>query len=160
MRDDVKRRVRFARTPLAHVICGLSLLAVLPACRVSAPDDLVQEEETTEALVFVKTAGEETLNRSSASGNLYKLSPISPDGTVTPITNYVGAQISDPVVSFTADLRICSNLTEGHVTMRALVETRNSGLGEVGLPSSGPRVVHGHGNRARGHEGSTTRSDG
>jgi hypothetical protein len=85
---------------LSHVICGLSVLGLLVGCRESAPDDLVQEEETTEALVFVKTAGEETLNRSSASGNLYKLSPISPDGVVTPITNFVGARVSDPVVSF------------------------------------------------------------
>jgi hypothetical protein len=72
----------------------------LPGCRDSAPDDLITSEETTEALVFVKTTGEETLNRSWAEGNLYRLSPIAPDGVVTPITDFTGASISDPCVSF------------------------------------------------------------
>src|SRR5438309_806383 len=40
------------------------------------------------------------LNRSDAPSNLYKLSPIAPDGVVTPITNFNGAAISDPAVSF------------------------------------------------------------
>jgi hypothetical protein len=76
------------------------LLFGAAGCRDSAPDDLIQQEETTEALVFVKTDDEETLNRSWASGNLFKLSPIAPDGVVTPITNFTGASISDPCVSF------------------------------------------------------------
>jgi hypothetical protein len=78
------------------------VLLMLPGagCRESAPDDVIVEEETTAAIVFVKTSGEETLNRSWAEGNLYKLSPISPDGVVTPITNFTGASISDPSVSF------------------------------------------------------------
>jgi len=86
---------------------ALRLLAIvllapmsMTACRESAPDDLIQQEETTDALVFVKTDDAETLNRSWAYGNLYKLSPIAPDGVVTPITNYTGASISDPAVSF------------------------------------------------------------
>ena len=84
---------------LTLTLSGLLLLP-LAGCRDSAPDDVIVEEETTEAIVFVKTTGEETLNRSWAEGNLYKLSPISPDGIVTPITNFVGASISDPCVSF------------------------------------------------------------
>jgi hypothetical protein len=76
------------------------LHAGLAGCRNSAPDDLIQEEETTDALVFVKTSAEETLNRTNASGNLYRLSPISPDGVVTPLTNFTGASVSDPAVSF------------------------------------------------------------
>ena len=48
----------------------------------------------------MKTRGEETLNRSWAESNLYMLSPISPDGQVTPLTNYTGASVSDPCVSF------------------------------------------------------------
>jgi mono/diheme cytochrome c family protein len=86
---------------------ALRLLAIvllapmsMTACRDSAPDDLIQQEETTDALVFVKTDDAETLNRSWAYGNLYKLSPIAPDGVVTPITNFTGASISDPAVSF------------------------------------------------------------
>ncbi len=79
----------------------LMLLALsFGGCRDSAPDDIIVEEETTEALVFVKTKGEESLNRSWAEGNLYKLSPISPLGVVTPITNFTGAAVSDPCVSF------------------------------------------------------------
>ena len=69
----------------------VALLALtLAGCRQSAPDDLIVHEETTAAIVFVKTTGEETLNRSWAESNLYKLSPISPDGVVTPITNFTG----------------------------------------------------------------------
>src|SRR5262245_1583467 len=81
---------------------ALLLLVTLttPGCRDSAPDDLIQQEPTTDALVFVKTEGEETLNRSWANGNLYKLSPIAADGIVTPITNFTGASVSDPCVSF------------------------------------------------------------
>lgn len=79
---------------------GLLLLLAASGCRESAPKDVFDREETTVALVFVKTPAEETLNRSWASSNLYKLSPISPSGRVTPITNFVGASISDPEVSF------------------------------------------------------------
>jgi Hydrazine synthase alpha subunit middle domain/WD40-like Beta Propeller Repeat len=86
---------------------ALRLLAIvllapmsMTGCRDSAPDDLIQQEETTDALVFVKTDDAETLNRTWAYGNLYKLSPIAPDGVVTPITNFTGASLSDPAVSF------------------------------------------------------------
>ncbi len=87
-------------TSLALLASGILLVAGSSGCRDSAPDDLIQPETTTEALVFVKTPAEETLNRTWAEGNLYKLSPISPDGIVTPITNFTGASISDPDVSF------------------------------------------------------------
>jgi cytochrome c553 len=93
------------RTIAGHITlrsgARVALLALtLAGCRQSAPDDLIVHEETTAAIVFVKTTGEETLNRSWAEGNLYKLSPISPDGVVTPITNFTGASVSDPCVSF------------------------------------------------------------
>src|SRR5262245_27273085 len=87
-------------TLLALLASGALLAAGIAGCRNSAPDDLIQPETTTEALVFVKTQADETLNRTWADGNLYKLSPISPDGIVTPITNFTGAAISDPEVSF------------------------------------------------------------
>ena len=82
--------------------CGLvfSLMLGAAGCRDSAPDDIITQEDTTEAIIFVKTDGEETLNRSRANGNLFILSPIAPDGIVTPLTNFVGATISDPCVSF------------------------------------------------------------
>ena len=48
----------------------------------------------------MKTVGDETLNRTWATGNLFKLSPIAPDGVVTPLTNFTGASVSDPAVSF------------------------------------------------------------
>ncbi len=91
---------RTRRTILVSLATGFILQFGLAGCRGSAPDDLIQQESTTDALVFVKTQGAETLNRSAVSGNLYKLSPIAPDGVVTPITNYTGASVSDPAVSF------------------------------------------------------------
>jgi hypothetical protein len=97
----LKRLAHHAPGTILTLLAAGSLLAAgLTGCRESAPDDLIQEEPTTDALVFVKTDAEETLNRSWASGNLYKLSPISPDGVVTPITNFTGASVSDPCVSF------------------------------------------------------------
>ncbi len=105
---------------------GLGLLAA--GCRDSAPDDLIQQETTTEALVFVKTTGEETLNRSWAPGNLYKLSPISPDGIVTPITNFTGASVSDPCVSFDGT-RILFSMRPAGGTWRNIYEIRADGTG-------------------------------
>src|SRR5262249_27752324 len=95
--------------PLAHrtlkallpsLAAALLLQLGLAGCRESAPEDLIQQETTTDALVFVKSTGTETLNRTEATSNLDKLSPIAPAGVVTPITNFVGASISDPAVSF------------------------------------------------------------
>lgn len=101
MRFATIRRT-FASGVVTPTLAGTLLTLVLSGfgCRDSAPDDVIVQEETTAAIVFVKTKGEETLNRSWAEGNLYKLSPISPEGVVTPITNFVGAAISDPCVSF------------------------------------------------------------
>lgn len=88
------------RVVLSLAAAGLLGSLALTGCRESAPDDLIQEEPTTDALVFVKTKATETLNRNWAEGNLFKLSPIAPDGIVTPLTNFTGASISDPAVSF------------------------------------------------------------
>ena len=96
-RSYVTRTLSRVFAPLA---AACLLQAGLTGCRESAPDDLIQEEPTTDALVFVKTAATETLNHDWSPGNLYKLSPIAPDGVVTPITNFVGASISDPAVSY------------------------------------------------------------
>ncbi len=101
MRQATNRRDIF-HSGIVVMLGGLLALPLLliGGCRDSAPDDVIVQEESTDAIVFVKTEGEETLNRSWAEGNLYKLSPISPDGVVTPITNFTGASISDPCVSF------------------------------------------------------------
>jgi Hydrazine synthase alpha subunit middle domain/WD40-like Beta Propeller Repeat len=96
-----RRRRAFHALVVLAALAAVGLLTTgFAGCRDSAPDDLIQVEPTTEALVFVKTEAEETLNRTWAPSNLYKLSPISPDGVVTPITAFVGASISDPSVSF------------------------------------------------------------
>ena len=84
----------------ASISVVLALAFMAAGCRESAPEDIIVQEESTEAIVFVKTEGEETLNRSRAAGNLYKLSPISPDGVVTPLTDFTGAVVFDPAVSF------------------------------------------------------------
>lgn len=121
---------------MALLASGIVLVAGVPGCRESAPDDLIQPELTTEALVFVKTPAEETLNRTWADGNLYKLSPISPDGIVTPITNFIGASISDPSVSFDARTILFSMRPPGG-THRNIYEIAVDGTGLRQVTSGG-----------------------
>ncbi len=120
----------------APLATAMLLAAALAGCRSSAPDDLIQPETTTEALVFVKTPAEETLNRTWAEGNLYKLSPISPDGIVTPITNFTGASISDPSVSFDGRTILFSMRPPGG-TNRNIWEIRADGTGLRQVTSGG-----------------------
>jgi hypothetical protein len=122
----------------AVLAAGCALLLTLPTagCRDSAPDDVIVEEETTDAIVFVKTRGEETLNRSRAEGNLYKLSPISPDGSVTPITNFTGAAISDPCVSFDGKKILFSLRRQGD-RYRNIFEINADGTGLRQVTSGG-----------------------
>jgi hypothetical protein len=98
MTPRTHHRARHALFASLARVCLLSLLAT--SCRDSAPDDLIQQEATTQALVFVKTTASGTLNRTESPGNLYKLSPITQDGVVSPITNFTGANVCDPAVSF------------------------------------------------------------
>jgi Hydrazine synthase alpha subunit middle domain/WD40-like Beta Propeller Repeat len=121
---------------LRILAAGLMLQVGSTGCRDSAPDDLIQEEQTTDALVFVKTDGAETLNRSWASGNLYKLSPISPDGVVTPITNFTGASISDPNVSFDGT-RILFSMRPPGGQWRNIYEINADGTGLRQVTSGG-----------------------
>ena len=125
------------RTIAGHITlwsgARVALLALtLAGCRQSAPDDLIVHEETTAAIVFVKTTGEETLNRSWAEGNLYKLSPISPDGVVTPITNFTGASVSDPCVSFDGKKILFSMRPQGG---------SNKNIYEINVDGTGLRQV-------------------
>ena len=98
MHDTSASRTRRGLIPL--LAAALALPVAVTGCRDSAPEDLIQQETTTEALVFVKSSASETLNRTEASGNLFILSPIAPDGVVTPLTNFTGAAVSDPAVSY------------------------------------------------------------
>jgi hypothetical protein len=126
----------YYRAGFALVALALLLTFVANGCRDSAPDDVIVEEQTTAALVFVKTSGEETLNRSWAEGNLYKLSPISPDGVVTPITNFTGASISDPCVSFDGTKILFSMRPQGG-TYRNIYEISADGTGLRQVTSGG-----------------------
>ncbi len=119
------------RSTLALLAAALAL-PLATGCRNSAPDDLIQQETTTQALVFVRTKATETLNRNWAEGNLYKLSPISPDGAVTPITNFTGASVSDPDVSFDG--------TKILFSMRPPGGTHRN-IWEIGADGSGLRQV-------------------
>ena len=135
MRQATTRKTLVRQLPL---LGGLVVLLALPfvGCRDSAPDDVIVQEETTAALVFVKTLGEETLNRSWAEGNLYKLSPIAPDGVVTPITNFIGASISDPCVSFDGE-RILFSMRQQGATNRNIYEINADGTGLRQVTSGG-----------------------
>src|SRR5207244_4578142 len=94
----------------------------------SAPYDLILQSSTTDALVFLKADAEESLNRSNGNSNLYKLSPISPSGVVTPLTNFTGASISDPCVSFDGQ-RILFSMRPSGAGDRNLYEIRADGTG-------------------------------
>ena len=127
------------RVPISFVALAASaavFILGISGCRDSAPDDLIQVEPTTEALVFVKTDGTETLNRSWANGNLYKLSPIAPDGVVTPITNFTGASVSDPDVSFDGK-KILFSMRPPGATNRNLWEINADGTGLRQVTSGG-----------------------
>lgn len=124
-------------TSLRVLTCGIALvLAFLPGCRNSAPDDVFENEDTTEAIVFVKTTAEETLNRSWASSNLYILSPISPDGEVRPLTDYEGASVSDPQVSFDGEKIVFSMRPPG-ASARNIYEINVDGTGLTQITSGG-----------------------
>lgn len=113
-RDTMRERpMRKPFQALAPFAAACLLQTVLAGCRASAPEDLVQQESTTQAIVFVKTTATETLNKTNAPGNLFKLSPIAPDGVVTPITNFTGASVSDPAVSFDGKKILFSMLPYG-----------------------------------------------
>ena len=131
MRAHIPRKTLRSSRPAA-VLTATLLVASLAGCRESAPDDVFSNEESTEALVFVKTSGEETLNRSWASGNLYKLSPISPDGVVTPITDFTGASVSDPHVGYDG--------TKILFSMRPAGE-RDRNIYEIGVDGTGLRQI-------------------
>ena len=119
-------RARLHRPALVIALLagGLSLAG----CQESAPDDLILQTPTTDALVFVKADAEETLNRTNGSSNLYKLSPISPDGVVSPLTNFTGASISDPCVSYDG-LRILFSMRPAGGGNRNLYEINSDGSG-------------------------------
>ncbi len=126
------RVIRSAASLLTMAVIPLALAA----CRQSAPDDLIQQEPTTQALVFVKTTGGETLNRSWSSGNLYKLSPIAPDGVVTPLTNFTGATVSDPAVSFDGK-KILFSMRQSGAQWRNIWEIDADGTGLRQVTSGG-----------------------
>lgn len=136
MRLTTTHSKTFAIGGVALLLGGALVLLPVAGCRDSAPDDVIIEEETTAALVFVKTTGEETLNRSWADGNLYKLAPISPDGVVTPITNFTGASISDPCVSYDAKKILFSMRPPGGGS-RNIYEINANGTGLRQVTSGG-----------------------
>jgi len=123
-----------ARSIRPLLLAGLPLaaLALASGCRKDAPQDAIVGDQATPALVFVKTEAEETLNRTWGGGNLYKLAPIAPDGAVTPITNFNGASISDPCVSWDGERILFS--------MRAPGESDRN-IWEIGADGTGLRRV-------------------
>ncbi len=128
MKNVLKNRSVFR--PVMGLLLGCLLGTA--GCRESAPEDILNQEDTTQAIVFVKTDGEETLNRSRANGNLFRLSPISPEGVVTPITNFTGASVSDPSVSFDGEKILFSMRPQG---------ASNHNIFEIGADGSGMRQV-------------------
>lgn len=134
----MRRGLPLGRGRSVRPLIPLAALALaLPACREgSAPDDLIVSQETTEALVFVKSEAEETLNRSWGESNLYVLSPIAPDGNVTALTNYTGASVSDPCVSFDGK-RILFSMRAPGASTRNIFEINADGSGLRQVTSGG-----------------------
>jgi hydrazine synthase alpha subunit-like protein/WD40 repeat protein len=133
---QMTQRTPYAARSLALAIAVLAGGLALGGCRESAPDDLIAQTPTTDALVFVKADQEETLNRTNGSSNLYKLSPISPSGEVTPLTNYTGASISDPCVSYDG-LRILFSMRPAGGGNRNIYEIHADGTGLRQVTSGG-----------------------
>ena len=125
-----------ARATTLALAAAVLLTSGLTGCRGSAPDDLIGQVQTTQALVFVKSKATTTLNKTWADANLYKLSPISPDGVVTPITNFTGAAISDPAVSFDGKKILFSMRPPGG-TWRNIYEINADGSGLRQVTSGG-----------------------
>ena len=122
-----KSRSMIASRSFAAVLATLAP-AGLAGCLGSAPDDLIQNQPTTEMLVFVKAQAEETLNRTRAASNLYVLAPISPDGEVRPLTQFASASIYDPCVSFDGKSILFSMAPEAGLP-RNIWEIRADGTG-------------------------------
>ena len=76
-------------------------MTILAGCQ-SAPEDLAQ----TDSIIFVKSTSNRFLNTNFISNqttsNLFMLSPISPNGTLTNLTNLTGegAAVADPDISY------------------------------------------------------------
>ncbi len=130
------RLPRSRRHLLGIPALGALAALALTGCRESAPNDILVAEDTTEALVFVRTRGEETLNRSNASSNLFRLAPISPDGVVTPITDFVDAAVSDPCVSWDGTRILFSMRPPG---------SSDRNIWEIAVDGTGLRQVTGNG---------------
>jgi len=124
----------FARR--AMMFFGAFALVATTGCRGSAPDDVFDREETTEAIVFLKTPAEETLNRTWASSNLYILSPISPDGVLRALTDYEGASVSDPIVNFDGD-KVMFSMRPPGASLRNIFEIGVDGSGLTQITSGG-----------------------
>jgi hypothetical protein len=137
-RSDIQmtQRTPNATHSIALAIAVLAGGLAVGGCRESAPDDLILQTPTTDALVFVKSDVEETLNRTNGSSNLYKLSPISPAGEVTPLTNFTGASISDPCVSFDGQ-RILFSMRPAGGGNRNIYEIHADGTGLRQVTSGG-----------------------
>lgn len=101
-------------------------LVLFTGCRGSAPDDLIEGEQSTEMLVFVKATAEESLNRTRSTSNLYILTPISPDGELRPLTAFPNASIYDPCVSFDGE-RILFSMAPAPGQPRNIWEIRKDG---------------------------------
>jgi hypothetical protein len=125
-----------AGTRARSLFLACALAALAAGCNESAPDDLIQTEGTTDAIVFVKSSGGETLNRSWTDGNLFKLSPVSPEGVVSPITAFVGASVSDPCVSFDGK-KILFSMREPGESWRNIYEIGIDGAGLRRITSGG-----------------------
>lgn len=94
-------RSRLQRALIAR-LAVLGLTALFGKACQNAPADLADAE----ALIFVKASSNSYLNVNfisrNATSNLYKLSPISPNGKVTNLTNLTapGAAVADPEISY------------------------------------------------------------
>jgi hypothetical protein len=101
IRSEIVAKIIF----IANQIGIILMASLLAGCQGGAPDDLLLDTQQT-ALIFVKSSTSGTLDNNfiggDDTGDLYSLTPISPNGQLKNLTNVAqnGGAVADPEISY------------------------------------------------------------